>query len=267
MSALGDYYHGMAAAAIDQAHAANVGAEGASALHHAQAGEQGNLSKVALMHGQAAMMTAGAAQTTAGAAATNADANAGLSAAQQEQLRSGNASEGFSSGTSRISAPGDGTVDTTKANLANGEAVLNRGAAEHLGQPIIRALNAVGAMRMGMVPGKGTQDDRVAPAAKAQEAGKTGHYAKGVSKAGPKGKGGGGAPSKSDGKSDGKDAKGGGKPAAQPQPAPSDTPSLDQVDPQALAAAMHMGVLGQQVQQQVQQQPQPQPGQTPIGMM
>ena len=175
----------------------------------------------------------------------------------------------FAEGTSHIAAPGDGTVDTTKANLANGEAVLNKGAAEHLGQPAIRALNAIGAARMGMVPGKGTtQDDRVAPAAKAQEAGKPGHYAKGTSKAGPKGKG---KPAKDakdskdskDSKPDSKD-----KPAAQSQPSSSDTPSLDQIDPKMLAAAMQMGALGQQgAQPDPQQQPQPQPGQTPMGMM
>ena len=307
MSALGDYYHGMAAAAMDQARAANVGAEGQSALHHAQADVQGQLANAATMHGRAALMqggaaqtTAGAAQTTAGAAVTNsqanmenARANAGLSGAHQKAIEGGDQLENFGSspgpspspspspsfsppggsapaapsgpasnknwddfatGTSRIIAPGDGTVDTTKANLANGEAVLNRGAAEHLGQPIIRALNAVGAMRMGMVPGAGARDPQVEQANAAQTSGKTGHYAKGVSKAGPKGKA--AAPSKA----------GGGKTAQpQPQPGPSDTPPLDQVDPQALAAAMHMGVLGQQVQQQAQ--PQPQPGQTPMGMM
>ena len=145
--------------------------------------------------------------------------------------------QGHATGTSRIKAPGDGTVDTTKANLANGEAVLNKGAADHLGQPAIQALNAVGMLRMGMVPGQGTQDDRVKGADAAQTAGKPGSYAKGVSKAGPKAKG-----------KDKPDAKG--TDAAKP----SDTPSLDQIDPKMLAAAMQMGAMGQQAQAPQQQQ-------------
>ena len=167
----------------------------------------------------------------------------------------------YATGTSRIKAPGDGTVDTTKARLANGEAVLNRGAAEHLGQPAIQALNAVGMMRMGMVPGKGTQDDRVAPANKAQTAGKTGAqgYAKGTSKAGPKGKS--APPAKADAKGGKADAKG----------KPSDTPSIDQIDPKMLAAVAQMGVLGQQaggpdMQAAQAAQAGAAPGQTPMGM-
>ena len=169
----------------------------------------------------------------------------------------------FAEGTSHISAPGDGTVDTTKANLANGEAVLNKGAAEHLGQPAIRALNAIGAARMGMVPGAGARDPQVEQANAAQTAGKPGHYAKGTSKAGPKGKG---KAAKADAKDSKPDSKEGGKPAAQAQPSSSDTPSLDQIDPKMLAAAMQMGALGQQGAQP-EPQPQPQPGQTPMGMM
>ena len=176
---------------------------------------------------------------------------------------------GYSDGTSDINAPGDGTVDTVNAKLANGEAVLNRGAAEHLGQPAIRALNAIGAARMGMVPGAGARNPQVEQANAAQTAGKTVHYAKGTSKAAPKGKA---APDKGDSKPDAKDAKGtskpAGKPAASKGSAPSDTPSLDQIDPKMLAAVMQMGALGQQgAQPDPQQQPQPQPGQTPMGMM
>lgn len=52
-----------------------------------------------------------------------------------------------------VKGPGDGTVDTVDAKLANGEAVLNKGAAEHVGRPVIDALNFIGQMKMGMVPG------------------------------------------------------------------------------------------------------------------
>jgi hypothetical protein len=149
-------------------------------------------------------------------------------------------------GVSRIKAPGDGTVDTTQANLANGEAVLNAGAASHLGQPAIQALNAIGAARMGMVPGS-TQDDRVKGANAAQTAGNP-SYAKGVSKvAAKKGKG-------SDKGKDKPDKAGG-----------SDTPSLDKIDPKMLAAALQMGAMGQQGGQPPQEQLPP--GGAPMGMM
>ena len=171
--------------------------------------------------------------------------------------------EGYSDGTSQISAPGNGTVDTTNAKLANGEAVLNRGAAEHLGQPAIQALNAVGMLRMGMVPGSNTQAPQVKEANAAQTAGKTGAqgYAKGVSKAGSKKA----APAKDD-KSALKDVKSGGA-------KPSDTPPLDQIDPKMLAAAMQMGLIGQQgggmppPQGAPMGAPQQMPQGAPMGMM
>ena len=284
MSALGEYYRGMGAAAMDQAQAAHesaaasqtganaqmVGQQGQAALHRAQAemvqplgeseirlqsaqggyygaqsnlanenakmvrplgqstiGYQGAMGSAALMHGRAAGVSAGAAMQ-------NADT---LRMGTESDIRTKDQGSGeFSSGTSRVSAPGDGTADTTKAKLANGEAVLNRGAAEHLGQPAIQALNAVGMLRMGMVPGSNTQAPQVKEANAAQTAGKTGAqgYAKGVSKAGSKKA----APAKDD-KSAPKDAKSGGA-------KPSDTPPLDQIDPKMLAAAMQMGLMGQQ---------------------
>ena len=159
--------------------------------------------------------------------------NAGMSVYDKREVvpqprrdREGNM---YASGTSHITAPGDGTVDTTKAKLANGEAVLNKGAAEHLGQPAIQALNAVGMLRMGMVPGQNAQ---------APQGGGAG-YAKGTSKAGPK------KATKGDAKPAAKDD----KPAAKGKDAgakPSDTPPLDQIDPKMLAAAMQMGLMGQQ---------------------
>lgn len=53
-------------------------------------------------------------------------------------------------GISKIPGKGDGTVDKVPAILAPGEAVLNKGAAEHVGRGLIDHLNAVGAAKMGM---------------------------------------------------------------------------------------------------------------------
>lgn len=58
---------------------------------------------------------------------------------------------GLRMGTARVPGKGDGTKDTVKAKLAPGEAVLNKGAAEHLGRGLIAALNKHGAAKMGMV--------------------------------------------------------------------------------------------------------------------
>jgi hypothetical protein len=57
----------------------------------------------------------------------------------------------YAKGTARVPGKGDGTRDTVPANLAPGEAVLNRPAADMAGRGLIAALNALGAQRMGMV--------------------------------------------------------------------------------------------------------------------
>lgn len=53
-------------------------------------------------------------------------------------------------GVGKVPGKGDGTVDTQRTILAPGEAVLNKGAAEHLGRDTIALLNAVGLHKMGM---------------------------------------------------------------------------------------------------------------------
>ena len=246
MSALGEYYRGMGAAAMDQARAAHesaaasqtganaqmIGQQGQAALHMAQAGMIRPLgeSEIGLQTAQGGYY--GAQSNLANQNATQiaplAGSEIGLRKAQESGAYQG--SGAFATGTSRISAPGDGTVDTTKARLANGEAVLNRGAAEHLGQPAIQALNAVGMLRMGMVPGQAT------PAPQTSGPG----YAKGVSKAGPK------KAAKTDAKPAAKDDKPAAENAKSGGGKPSDTPPLDQIDPKMLAAAMQMGLMGQQ---------------------
>ena len=273
MSALGEYYKGMGAAAMDQAQAAHesaaasqtganaqmIGQQGQANLHNAQAGMVQPLgeSEIGLQSAQGGYYGAQSNLTNQNAAMVKPlagseidlrGAQGGLFDAQAGSLRRGSGE--FATGTSRVSAPGDGTVDTTKAKLANGEAVLNKGAAEHLGQPAIQALNAVGMLRMGMVPGSNTQAPQVKEANAAQTAGKTGAqgYAKGVSKAGPKKA----APAKDDkpaakdAKSTPKDSKSAPKDAKSGGAKPSDTPPLDQIDPKMLSAAMQMGLMGQQ---------------------
>lgn len=54
----------------------------------------------------------------------------------------------YSHGTSHVPGHGDGTVDTVPAMLAPGEAVLNKGAAEHMGRGMIAALNKLGLSKM-----------------------------------------------------------------------------------------------------------------------
>lgn len=56
-------------------------------------------------------------------------------------------------GATKVPGKGDGKTDTQPAMLAPGEAVLNRGAAEHLGRDTISLLNAIGARRMGLTIG------------------------------------------------------------------------------------------------------------------
>lgn len=54
-------------------------------------------------------------------------------------------------GIAKVPGKGSGHVDTVHAKLAPGEAVLNKAAAEHLGRGVIKALNALGRQKMGMV--------------------------------------------------------------------------------------------------------------------
>lgn len=58
---------------------------------------------------------------------------------------------GHAKGISKIPGKGSGKVDTVPAMLAPGEAVLNKGAAEHLGRKTVKHLNTIGMAKMGMV--------------------------------------------------------------------------------------------------------------------
>lgn len=138
----------------------------------------------------------------------------------------------YSTGTSKVPGMGDGTVDTQKAMLAPGEAVLNKGAAEHLGRTTIDLLNAIGEQKMGLGadPQAHTTQATAGGQGAAQDKGpqRAPGYAKGTSKVPAKGA----APAK------GSPPKGApGKGAA---PAKGKTPPA-QVSPQLLAALMQMG--------------------------
>jgi hypothetical protein len=133
---------------------------------------------------------------------------------------------GFSTGTSRVPGKGSPKVDSVKANLAPDEAVLNAGAADHLGRPVIDALNAIGMAKMGMVPAS-TMDDR----AQVQQAAQT---AKGPDSSSTKDD-----RAQNPGFAKGTAKVGKGMPAGK-------APDISQVDPRLLAAALQMGQGGAQ---------------------
>ena len=116
------------------------------------------------------------------------------------------APKSYAKGTAKVPGKGSSKVDSVPAKLAPDEAVLNAGAADHMGRPMIDALNALGAAKMGMPAG----------GAQAPQGGAPG-YAKGTSKV---------------------TKKGGGMPPS------GTTPDLSQVDPRLLAAALQMGQGG-----------------------
>lgn len=88
--------------------------------------------------------------STAGVIGSTDFAAGPLTADQQKRMDALPAIQGYAKGTSKVPGKGSGKVDTVPAMLAPGEAVLNRGAAEHIGRHTIDALNAVGQAKMGM---------------------------------------------------------------------------------------------------------------------
>lgn len=111
----------------------------------------------------------------AGAQAEQAGAGAAESRARTDAIpgvmnmlgASGNGGNDFSSGTTNVPgklAPKGQNTDTTPAMLTPGEAVLNRGAAEHLGRDVIDVLNAIGNIKMNA---NGTASQPPGPATKA----------------------------------------------------------------------------------------------------
>lgn len=62
-----------------------------------------------------------------------------------------------------VDGPGDGTVDTVNAKLADGEAVLNAAAADFLGRDLIDKVNQAGAIAMGL--SQKPNEPRMQPAA------------------------------------------------------------------------------------------------------
>ena len=66
----------------------------------------------------------------------------------------------FDRGTQRVPGKGSGMVDKVPAVLAPGEAVLNKGAAEHFGRDNIAALNAIGHAKMVGESAQGAAADK-----------------------------------------------------------------------------------------------------------
>lgn len=60
----------------------------------------------------------------------------------------------YNEGATKVPGQGDGTVDKVPAMLAPGEAVLNKGAAEHFGRDKIAALNSIGHAKMQAAKGQ-----------------------------------------------------------------------------------------------------------------
>ena len=58
---------------------------------------------------------------------------------------------GYAKGTARVPGKGSPKVDSVKAKLAPGEAVLNKPAADGLGRGLIAALNKMGSQKLGLV--------------------------------------------------------------------------------------------------------------------
>jgi len=56
----------------------------------------------------------------------------------------------YARGTSKVPGKGKPNKDTVDAKLAPGEAVLNQGAAEHMGRGLIDVMNAIGAHKMAL---------------------------------------------------------------------------------------------------------------------
>lgn len=123
---------------------------------------------------------------------------------------------GYDTGTSQVPGKGSPKVDSVKAKLAPGEAVLNAAAADHLGRSTIDFLNAIGAAKMGLnvpdtsdksTPAKGSKDDSGQKVS--NQTGDPPGYARGTSKVAQKG------PSQ---KSEGTKRKPGGSPSGAPGP-------------------------------------------------
>lgn len=73
----------------------------------------------------------------------------GIGTAIDKRLLPSGSVPGYAKGTSSAGSPSKpGKTDTIAAKLSPGEAVLNRGATEHLGKGVIDHLNKLGMMRM-----------------------------------------------------------------------------------------------------------------------
>ena len=150
----------------------------------------------------------------------------------------------YDQGTQRVPGKGSGMVDKVKAVLAPGEAVLNKGAAEHMGRDNIAALNAIGHAKMvgeaaqGAAAATPGREPQKGPAHKAPEK----PAGKGPAKPAPK------VPEKGAKAAGGHGAKAAPAGKGKPQElakgthhvAPGKSAKTPQIDPQTLQALMSM---------------------------
>lgn len=152
---------GEAAAREAQGFGAGAAGQGQGQYYSALGAEQPQLaaSEVGLRGGQ----TNEANATAAGTRAQTNFLGSGISPELLKLIQGRLGQGGLSEGTSEVDGPapkkGAATTDTTPAMLTPGEAVLNVGAAEHLGRETIDVLNAIGNIKMGVIPdvGQGNQ--------------------------------------------------------------------------------------------------------------
>lgn len=152
---------GEAAAREAQGFGAGAAGQGQGQYYSALGVEQPQLaaSEVGLRGGQ----TNEANATAAGTRAQTNFLGSGISPELLKLIQGRLGQGGLSEGTSKVDGPapkkGAATTDTTPAMLTPGEAVLNVGAAEHLGRETIDVLNAIGNIKMGVIPdvGQGNQ--------------------------------------------------------------------------------------------------------------
>lgn len=178
---------GEAAAREAQGFGAGAQGQGFGAYYRSLAATQPGLaqSEIALRGAQGDAASAGAESTRAATGYANSgispdllrliQGREGQGGLQQNNIIGGSPS-GFADGTSKVADKGGkpmkpGSTDTTPAMLTPGEAVLNVGAAEHLGRSVIDVLNAIGSLKMGK---DGTASQTEGPATKAPIGGEGG---------------------------------------------------------------------------------------------
>ncbi len=139
---LGGYYSALGGAATSRV-PSEIGLAGAQAAQaRGQAGE--SAARIAPITGLPNLLGAGGIPTASGGSTSPLSINPEDHAMGTSRI---NAMNGKTNVPGKMPPQGQNT-DVTPANLTPGEAVLNRGAAEHLGRDVIDVLNAIGNIKM-----------------------------------------------------------------------------------------------------------------------